>query len=282
MPSDVGVTIGVGVVAATPTVVYSGPTTISIDGTTIENVIVNSDLLIRASNVTIRNIIMNDPGNERPFFIGHWDDPDIDNLVIEYSTIDSNGGGKIFNINNATNVTIRNNEVSGGQDWNFINRSVDGFLSENNYFHTVIGDAGSHVDGYQLGEFGVTTGTLTIRGNYFVVDNAAIGKTDLLNSSGDSISNQSIVVMENNFITPFGYYTLRCHDSEACHIRNNVYAQEFKTAFSGDPDISRAAIFTDAAPLSTHRCNRYEDGDFMEQQYVIGVTHDITSCPSYP
>ena len=58
VPSDVGNTIGVGVVGPVPTTVYTGPNPITVDGTTVENVVINEELKIQADNVTVRNCII--------------------------------------------------------------------------------------------------------------------------------------------------------------------------------------------------------------------------------
>jgi len=287
VPSDVGKTISVGVVAPVPTEVYSGPLEITQDGTTIENVIINSGgagIIINANDVTFRNVIVND-NSSRTFYVNEdnkTSGPAYNNLVVEYSRIENTTDGKVFNVNFFTNVTIRNNEVIGGQDWHFMNSELDGFLSENNYYHTVVGSSGSHSDGYQIGEFNVTSGTLTMRGNYYDVDNESIGKTDLLFSTGSESTNSTTIIWENNFMFPHGARTLRCYDSDACIIRNNVYSQEFESWFPAASSRSAAQFQPKNEAASAYECNRYEDGSLIEQQWINGsVTHVTTGCPSY-
>ena len=111
----------------------------------------------------------------------------------------------MFNVNNATNVVIRNNEIIGGQDFYFHERRA-GWL----YLRKQLSPYSSRKPGLPMQTairsetFGTTTGTLTMRGNYYDVDNDIIGKTDLLFSSGDPYTNLTTVIMENNFLFPHG------------------------------------------------------------------------------
>ena len=291
-PADVGVTIGVGVVAPVPTEVYTGPMTITTAGTTIENVIINGRINLYADNITLRNVIINNNTASHTIRINeNAESPIINNVKVEYSQINCTTEGKLISVRQATNVTVRNNEGKGCLDFHFMQRELDGFLSENNYYHSVTDSAGGHTDGYQIGSGGgrpypVTTGTLTIRGNYFDKNNSFTSPTDLLFGAGSPSTNQTTVIMENNYFKVWGTYTLRCYDPDSCIIRNNVYAQEFKTGLRGDGNPKRAAQFTDHnAANSTYQCNRYEDGDFIEQQYITNTTPEVThvtaGCPSY-
>ena len=146
----------------------------------------------------------------------------------------------------------------------------------------MVGGDGNHSDGYQIGTFGVTTGTLTIRGNYIDLDNPNVGVTDILwaNETGGG---GPTVIIENNFFQPWGYRTLRCIGGWDCVIRNNVYSQVFKDSwFPSRPDHSVAEFDYLTAPISSYECNRYEDGTFIEQEKISGnVTRVITGCPSY-
>ena len=105
--------------------------------------------------------------------------------------------------------------------------------------------------------------------------------------AGAPNTNLTTIIMENNYFEVWGTYTLRCYDPNACIIRNNVYAQSFKTGLATTGvNPKRAAQFTDHnAPNDVFECNRYEDGSFIEQQYITNttpeVTHITTGCPSY-
>jgi hypothetical protein len=198
------------------------------------------------------------------------------------------------NPGNHRNWTIRNSEITGGYDFHYIEGGLDGFLVENNYYHDLSADpaSGVHADGFQISEANHTTGQMTIRGNYFDPNNG-ISKTALLFATGTPSTNNTNILWENNFIPIWGAYTLWCGDSDSCVMRYNVYRQDFKTKLGqrtqgtgqeSDGYPARAANFSPAnAAASVYRCNRYEDGDFIENQWIGGgVTHDISGCPSYP
>jgi hypothetical protein len=277
-PADVGVTLGVGVVAPVPTKVYTGPKSPAA-GATIENVIINHELDINNPNITLRNVILNSSDD---FPIQIKGDNATDTLI-EYSEINCLTDGKVFDIVDAQRAIIRNNEVTGCQDFFFIEGPLDTLLVENNYMHTLIGDSGAHADGFQIGEFTTTTGLITIRGNYFDIDNDQISKTDLLFATGGSRNN---ILIENNFIPRWGWYTLRNGgEYSICTIRNNIYSNEFISLLQNQ-DESPSHAYRHApdnpAPSGGYSCNRYENGDFIEQEYVSGDTHITTGCPSYP
>jgi hypothetical protein len=131
---------------------------------------------------------------------------------------------------------------------------------------------------------------MTIRGNYFDPNNA-ISKTALLFSTGQDSWNQTNILWENNFIPIWGAYTLWCSNSDSCTVRYNVYRQDFKTKLGNrtsgtgresDGYPNAAFKVSDVnAPFAIYRCNRYEDGDFIEDQYIDGPVHDTSNCPSY-
>jgi hypothetical protein len=76
------------------------------------------------------------------------------------------------------------------------------------------------------------------------------------------------VRFESNYIGIFGYYTIRCQGrSGEFTVRNNIYAQELKTALPAPSPPSAAIMYEPITPgLATYRCNRYEDGVFIEQR----------------
>jgi hypothetical protein len=201
------------------------------------------------------------------------------------------------NPGNHRNWTIRNSEITGGYDFHYIEGDLDGFLVENNYYHDLSADpaSGVHADGFQISEANHTTGQMTIRGNYFDPHNP-VAKTALLFSTGDSF-NQTDILWESNFIPIWGAYTIWCSESDSCTARYNVYRQDFKTKLGnrttktgresdGYPNCAYR-VSSANAPFTTYRCNRYEDGDFIENQWVCvegggTLTHDVSGCPSYP
>jgi hypothetical protein len=193
------------------------------------------------------------------------------------------GDGKLFRINNSTNITVRNNELIGGQDWVWFGKNKDDIYIENNYFHSFTGGAGAHSDGFQGAVTATVPGTIYIRGNYFDPEiGPGQGMNDLL-----FLQEIDVVVMENNFFETFGYYTLRCYGAGpvgVCNIRNNIYSDDFVTALPSGDSPSKAVLYNvNAGGQSEYSCNRYENGDFIEQEWVGGsVTHVTTGCPSYP
>jgi len=212
--------------------------------------------------------------------------PSITGLTVEYSRLQNTAEGKVFNVNWFTNVTIRNNEIIGGEDWHFMNGELDGFLSEDNYYHEVVGSASSHSDGFQIAEFEQTSGTITMRGNWFEKDNDVVSPTDLLFATGSDSSNQTTIVWENNLMYHWGRSTLQCYNSNACHILNNVYAQEFKdTWFPADSGRKAALFQSKNVGTSSYHCNRYEDGTFVPLSRISqpgGLDFVIAGCPSLP
>jgi hypothetical protein len=307
-PADVGVTIGVGVVGPVPTKEYTGSCKPAAN-TTIENVVINNcgRIVIDNPNITMRNVILNATSDSGAIYLDRTSG-DSSNFTVEYSQINQlNGNGMVFLSftkvgdpigGNKTNCTIRNNEITGGYDFHYLEGGLDGFLSENNYYHDLNVDpnSGKHADGFQIGEANLTTGQMTIRGNYFDPNNA-ISKTALLFSAGSDSYNNTDILWENNFIPIWGAYTLWCSNSASCIMRYNVYRQDFKTKLGNrtsgtgresDGYPNCAGTFSPANESSSvYRCNRYEDGDFIENQWVCiqggaKKTHDISGCPSYP
>ena len=274
VPSDVGNTIGVGVVAPVPTTPYTGPSTVSTNGMLIENVVISGEqIFITGDNVTLRNVIIDVDDWNGITFAG------ANNARLEYSKIHNSRYGKAIKLEGGIGIHIENNEISGGQDFFFFTYDLDEVYIENNYMHHVVGDEDAHCDGFQWFE-SFDNQNFYIRGNYITANNPEIGMTDLLVVT-DPTAN---VLFENNYLGLFGFYTLRwcAWCSGDFTIQNNVYAQEFKTAFT-EPGYPTHAIDSDHPTAGgVYRCNRYEDGDFIEQTYVRGVTHDTTGCPSYP
>lgn len=274
VPSDVGVSIGVGVVGPVPTKVYNGPLDPG-EGTVIEDVIINGCLDINHPNITLRNVIVNCDGLY-PLQIKNASD-----TLIEYSQLNCMSESKLFDVQDSQRTVIRNNEGTGCRDFFFIDGPLETLLVENNYFHSLVGGAEAHADGFQIGEFRTTTGDIIIRGNYFDPNNDAIGKTDLVFATNKCRAN---LLVENNFFNVWGWYTLRNSGEYSIFtVRNNIYSQDFKTEFRTDGSPARAYRHCDCnpAPSGGYSCNRYQDGSFIEQDYVSGDTHSIADCPSY-
>jgi hypothetical protein len=160
-------------------------------------------------------------------------------------------------VDNVTHLKVRNNELVGCEDFFFIGGAVDGLLVERNYMHGSTLSASSHADGFQIGEFALTTGTITIRGNQILADTAG-GRTGIVFATNQS---QTTVRIENNFLDDWGYYTLRCNATTLCEVYHNVFAQ--------------TAAHPTLIANGDIRCNRYADGSFIAEGTNVG-------CPAYP
>jgi len=274
-PADVGVTIGPGVVAPVPTDPYTGPMTITAP-TVVENVVVDGCLRIASDNVTIRNVIVQ-CGGLYPIKIENGSR----NALIEYSRVTCGSMSKLFYVSSgARNARIAHNEGSGCEDLFFLEGDLDGLEIVDNYLHTLVGTPSSHADGFQIGEFGQTTGLVHVRGNYIDPDNATIGKNDIVFGTNSS---EVHLVIEDNFFERWGHYTMRCGGAgTSCTIRDNVYSQEF----AGIEQYLLLANAAAPALPAAFCCNRYADGTFVEEFFgaidlVLGADHVITDCPVF-
>jgi len=315
-PADIGVTIGPGVIAAYPTDPYTGPCDITQDGTTIENKVVTCEILnVDADNVTFRNSVINltRTGTSNGFRLGNEGDRSgAVNFLIEYSLVSfPNPEGKLFAVWGAdhSNFTIRNSHLTGGFDFFDIAGNLDGMLIENN----VLGPLGcktdvfQHSDGFQIGGKTGAYGTFTIRGNW-VEHQSQCGKTAFYFFDNDlegALAANAII--ESNRLDVWGGRTLWASEHDSMQVRYNVYSNEWRSGIgnrcSGTENgcgtanpkpccyyPSEAAVFNPTGgPSSSFVCNRYENGDFVEEQWVgcqgggdCGVAYVTTGCPSYP
>lgn len=214
-PDDVGVTIGVGVIAPAPTV-HVGSQTLDTDGELLENVIVDGCVTVTADNVTIRNVVVNCDG----YYPIKANEPGVQSgLNIHHSRIRSTFDTKLFLLNGITDVTIADNELVGGDDTVFADGNLDGFVFTRNYRHDPLGDETSHLDGFQLGEFDVTTGDFEISYNYFDEIPDGIGVTDLVFATNFSEMHIDII---GNYISEHGWYTLRAYNEATFTVEDNT------------------------------------------------------------
>ena len=284
VPADVGVTIGVGVTAAVPTTVYSGPNPITADDTLVENVVIHGCLAVDgADNVTLRNVIVNCSSAYGVQILNST------NVTLEYSEVvmSTFNSDKTFRMDGVgSNIFIRKNSFNGGQDFFIFHDNLDEVYIEDNYMHDPIGTVGSHSDGFQFWP-DVGNGAFYMRGNYITHNDSVATPNDIL-FTGDGAT--TTYLFENNFLGKWGWYTLRVHAYGAnVTIRNNVYEQAYKTSFQVTGLPSHALFYDpeDGQAGAVYRCNRYEDGSFIEQQYITAdngapvPTHDTTGCPTY-
>lgn len=244
-PDDLGVTIGVGVVGPVPTT-RVGSQKLTVDGALLENVIVDGCVTIEADNVTIRNVVINCGG----YYPIKADESVVrTGLNIHHSQVNGLRDTKLFKINDITNVTIADNELVGGDDTVFADGELDGFTFTRNYRHDPLGDSSTHLDGFQLGEFEVTTGELEISYNYFGEIPDGIGVTDLIFATNDSEMHINVI---GNYIAAHGWYTLRAYNlAELTVINNTIEAGVNWAALLNSPGPHHFAcnFFTDGAPV---------------------------------
>ena len=175
---------------------------------------------------------------------------------------------------------------------------LDGMLIENN----VLGPLGcktdvtQHCDGFQLGTPAYpTAGTVIIRGNQ-VLTESGCGKTALFwNATGSMYG----IIESNNLpiwgatrsgptTTRPGTMDVRYNDtSEFQAAVGKRCAGSPGCATPGQPDCcswpqARGVMGAGCALRGSAACNRYEDGTFVEEEYISGVTHVTTGCPDYP
>jgi len=277
-PADDRVNLGVGVVGPVPTAVYTGPSLIVDPNTTIENVIINSCLKINISNFTMRNVILNCGGLyplELNPLIGGAYGPTLSGALIEHCEINCTSISKIFKGFRYEDVTIRNNNLSGCQDTLFWEKHLGTLTFENNYVHNGTGDATSHKDQLVFGAKEVTTGNVIIRGNRFSVDSSWPVNSALFASN---FADLDILVENNWFAHDLGQYILRCNigpnSISRCEIRNNLWSALAKGGSN--------SFFLGGASTSTISCNRYDDGDLIEDAMFPNVGQDVTNCPAMP
>ena len=251
-PGDVGVTIGVGVIAPTPTT-HVGSQTLSSDGAVLENVVVDGCVTVAADNVTIRNVVINCDGY---YPIKATEETLRTGLVIHHSQIRSTFDTKLFVFDNFRDVTIADNELIGGDDTVFADGDLDGFVFTRNYRHDPQGDGSSHLDRFQLGEFDVTMGDFEISYNYFDKIPGGIGVTDLVFATNFSEMHIDII---GNYIGAHGWYTLRAYNRATFTVENNTI----------DKDVPWAALLESPGP-HYFACNFFSDGSPVTAANVAG------------
>ncbi len=253
-PGDVGVTIGVGVIAPAPTAVVSSQR-ITEAGSLLENVVVDGCVTIEADNVTIRNVVINCAGY---YPIKASESALRSGLNIHHSRINGLIDAKLFLFNNITDVRVADNELIGGDDTVFADGNLDGFTFTRNYRHDPLGDESSHLDGFQLGEFGVTTGDMEISYNYFdeIPDN--IGVTDLVFATNFA---EVDIAVTGNYIAEHGWYTLRAYNKATLDVRNNTI----------EAGVNRVALLDSPGP-HFFACNYFDDGSPVMPEDIAGST----------
>ena len=252
LPRDVGATIGVGVIGPAPTV-HVGSQTLDTDGAILENVIVDGCVTVAANDVTIRNVVINCGG----YYPVKANEPGVQSgLSIHHSQINGLIDTKLFLLNGIRDVTIADNELVGGDDTVFADGDLDGFVFTRNYRRDPLGDSSSHLDGFQLGEFAVTTGDFEISFNYFGEIPDGIGVTDLIFATNHSEMHIDVI---GNYISEHGWYTLRVYNQATLTVVNNTIATS----------VNWVALFNSDGPHH-FACNHFTDGSPITATHIAG------------
>lgn len=274
-PQDVGVSIGVGVIAPAPSDIYSGPLTLKAP-VTIENVVIEGCLRIESNDVTLRNVIIRCDSFYPVKATDH------SNTLIEYSLVECSKPTKVFRLGDYQNFVVHRTETRGCEDLFFLAGNNDGLEVTYNYMHSLTLTPKSHADGFQFGKVPMS-GSAIIRGNYFWA-NAEGPKTDILFAEGTP---QAQFLLEDNFFHVWGLRTIRCGgEGVTCIVRNNVYEQAYQNMHL----LSYGKLlFTYLRGGGAHAasCNRLEDGSMVREYQkgvdrFFGVDHKVTDCPAWP
>ncbi len=202
-----------GVPAGTTLTNYTGPTTITTNGTVIDGKIITSQLTINANNVTIRNSKVS-PGG------GYWAV-----LVNDGKTGTTILNSEIYSTNGAyTGISMGDGTVCGNDIHGFENAMTIGgnMTVQANYIHSLKGDGSDtpHYDGIE-----VYSGSNTnIWGNNIMMTNSSggwLGDTGAINITTEW-SNISNVELRGNWIGG-GSYTLYIRKSSGkAYIYSNI------------------------------------------------------------
>ena len=218
---------------------YTGTTTITQDGTTLENYSINGTLNIRANNVTIKNCLIATDGiyGIRANY-GHT------GLLVENCEIRDMQSAAIL----GDNFTARNCNIwnSGGDGI----KPGNNFLIEGCYFQKLGYKEDAHADGIQM----VAGGNGIIRGNTFDMTYDVQGYRNsqciIILTNNAPIDN---ILIENNWIDGGGY-SVQVRDKGNGHgiptnviIKNNLLGRNYQF---GTHILDEGVIWS---------CNRWED-----------------------
>ena len=200
-------------------VVLQDSDSISVDqeGAVIAGLRVNGRITVNASNVTIRDVLIEGGGNGYPIRVSKG----VQNVVIEYVEVDNQDATGIGIFFNGGSGTVRYADIHSAEDG--IRIQADDVVIENSYIHDLQRAAGGHHDSIQIRE----GNNVTIRGNSLLPYVASTG--DPMNAaiqvgslSGSPIENLRV---ENNFLDG-GNYTVnggRAGDIASGQFVNNVF-----------------------------------------------------------
>lgn len=224
---------------------YEGPTTISVDGTTIDSADITDCLVIAADNVTIKRsriICGGDLGSTGPviqqYVAGGADDLLLEDVEIfcSDSTTPTNEMAVTRGLDSERNFTMRRANVRGCVDqvWAENTPCIGDLLIEDSYFHDPLAYPGNppdpHIDLIQIPSNGcnitVRRNTILAEGggeehdssagltagsgliNVLIQDNVYAGGTISLRVAENDAANTTTQVLDNLFWDIFGYYGL--------------------------------------------------------------------------
>jgi len=256
---SVGGSVGVGTVGPVPTEVV-GSQTINTARTVLENVVVDGCVTINADNVTIRNVAINCNG-----FHGIQDNAS-NGTTIENVTIDClNNPAKGIHFFQASNFTVDSTEITRCDDQFFIDGGLGNSAITNSVFHNQMTATKAHTDGMQIGEFEITTGTLTVSGNWWEYNRTGCCANAVLFATKHSALT---INLHHNYIDgDFGAHTLRCVPNATCNIDYNT--------LNGQPG---GRFFQSTQNNGTAHCNRYTTGQLIPNNLYTGITINNTNC----
>lgn len=220
---------------------YSGPTTITVAGTRIFNATINSQLTIRADNVTVECVVIKATGAQRGIAVGSSGNP-AKNTKISKVKISSVGdpstlqGKCIFFSGQATNLRVEFSDLSDCEDG--IHAEGRGAEIVSNFIHGLKDFSGLHSDGI----------TVASGANYLIKNNRFDGFTNISSSimvqpAGSCPVMDNIDIVENFINNDGNGHTILSDRSVGCScptgmdILNNRFGPKVVTAVgngSGD------------------------------------------------
>jgi hypothetical protein len=264
----------------------------------------------RAGPGNVQNCVFMDRfiGSESPNFLLEYSEvkcigPD---PVKMFTAFDDKGDGG----DDHSNWVMRNNVFRQDypNDFMYIEGNLDGFLVEYNVFTGMVGfdplfESDAHFDVFQIGEGDASEayGTLTIRGNHFDNYMKMTHKTAILFGTGPD--NRTDVIFESNYNDWWGLRNNWSTSGATVAYRYNIFSDAFQQVVgtrcsSGSPECPPEYWLQDICcgypmqgitnedAVAIAECNRYEDGTFLEDQYIQDtqdppMVHKTTGCPPY-
>jgi hypothetical protein len=239
-----------GVPAGTSLTAYSGPSSITTNGTTVDSKTITACINIDANNVTFTKCLFQSAGCFWNL-INAWDAGT--NLLIEDCEFDGLNNASADACINVANATVRRCNFHGTPDGvKLVSNSV---LFEDNYIHDLVFFEDSHNDGSQT----LDTIGLTIRHNTIILPVEATSCIILSTGSGTDMRN---VLIEDNLLgggnlCVYGGYREGVDDIEKVEnivIQNNWITTQIVSTGGG------SGVFTSVDPPVVLSNNRWYDG----------------------